>query len=369
MKTEIAVLTSRDSAHQVGRHIQTAEKLSCGKASINVIRPGKLKTSKSTVVYSRNGCKVFEYNVAKTDPIDLGAALYVVAKYTIENDPSVLVNINKPQTLGFAVALVGSLFNVPTVVRMTGETFRQVGLARSWKDKLKVWLLHENLAAWAYSLADKIAPVGVNLKQRLVERGYEASKITAAPQPFDPQHFNKKRDQSTYNDLKEKLGLHPKKTTVLFVGRLSWLKGTDRLVGVIEQVLNRSEKHQFCIVGDGTYKKQLQRWSNKGVIIKGQQPQEKMPNYFHSCDVLIHTSRTDGLPNVVLEALSTGTPVIAYPVGEISEYVSNTFDGIEIIAEKILTRDWTKDRLGSYFTLDKQKKRYRKVLDSKIITE
>lgn len=49
---------------------------------------------------------------------------------------------------------------------------------------------------------------------------------------------------------------------------------------------------------------------------------------FEMCDVLIHPSSTEGLPRVVMEAMSYGKPVIANAVGGITDYVLNNFTGI-----------------------------------------
>ena len=50
-------------------------------------------------------------------------------------------------------------------------------------------------------------------------------------------------------------------------------------------------------------------------------------DFFRACDILIHPSYTEGLPRVCLEALSFGKPVIANPVGGITDVVIHNFTG------------------------------------------
>jgi len=49
---------------------------------------------------------------------------------------------------------------------------------------------------------------------------------------------------------------------------------------------------------------------------------------FAQCDVLVHPSHTEGLPRVVMEAMSFGKPVIGNPVGGMTDYILNNYTGI-----------------------------------------
>ena len=49
--------------------------------------------------------------------------------------------------------------------------------------------------------------------------------------------------------------------------------------------------------------------------------------YFEWCDILVHPSDTEGLPRVVMEAMSMKKPVIANAVGGVTDYILDGFTG------------------------------------------
>lgn len=119
-----------------------------------------------------------------------------------------------------------------------------------------------------------------------------------------------------------------RKKTIGFVGRLSHEKGLNVLNKIVKKVLSSYMDITFLIIGDGPLyplaEKIAAEWKN-GVILTGE-IQDVTP-YYRIMDALILPSKREGLPMVVLEAMSYGVPVIASDVGGISEVISHGFNG------------------------------------------
>jgi len=289
------------------------------------------------------------------DPAGVFSAWRICSDYLKGDEPDLLLNPCKPQTLGLVVARLGESHDIPSIVRMTGETFRQTGLKSDLYGKAKMWLLHEKMAGQAYSKADRILAVGPSLRDSLISKGYERSKISVLPQPFDPAPFRSVKEK---NNLKEELGLEADKKIALFVGRISWYKGGDRLLQIVEKVTGADGQYQFCLVGAGEYEGRFEQFDERSVKLVGEVPHETISSYYGAADVLVFPSRTEGLPNVVLEALAAKLPVVASPVGEIANYVSNIAGSIDEYVDYILEEKWKTDGLPSEFNWENQKRSY-----------
>jgi len=94
--------------------------------------------------------------------------------------------------------------------------------------------------------------------------------------------------------------------TILYVGRVSKEKNIDKLCE-LENLYN------IVVVGDGPYKKNLEQ-KYKRVNFVGYQVGKDLANWYAKSDVLAFTSKVDTFGLVIIEAMSLGTPVAAYPV-------------------------------------------------------
>jgi glycosyltransferase involved in cell wall biosynthesis len=273
--------------------------------------------------------------------------------------PDVLINACQPERLGLIVALVGGALRVPTVVRMTGDGFAKGALAPSALGRAKGWVLHRLMAGAAYRRADYVVPGGRILAAALARHVPRRSgSVVVLPQPVDTRRFHAPAaaDKAA---LKRRLGLDAARRTVLFMGRLSYLKGADRLVEIARRVGQASTGFQFCVVGEGDYANALAALPDGLVRLVGPVPHDEVHVYYQAADLVILPSRTEGLPNVVLEAEACAVPVIATAVGEIPTYVSTLATEPEDYARRILAGDWTVDPLPDDWDWERQAAAYR----------
>lgn len=97
--------------------------------------------------------------------------------------------------------------------------------------------------------------------------------------------------------------------TILYVGRVSKEKGIDDLCKINFGILTV----KIQIVGDGPYRKELET-KYPEVEFVGYKKGKELAQYYRNADVLCFPSRTDTFGIVMIESMSMGTPVAAYPV-------------------------------------------------------
>ncbi|WP_368240932.1 glycosyltransferase [Clostridium perfringens] len=112
---------------------------------------------------------------------------------------------------------------------------------------------------------------------------------------------------------------------ILFVGRLSKRKGLELLMNSL--ALLRCE-YKLIIVGDGPYKKELEKYSkdlkiNENILFKGALNGENLINEYRNADLFVIASYVDCFGLVISEAMSNSMPIIA------SKYVDGAYDLID----------------------------------------
>lgn len=119
---------------------------------------------------------------------------------------------------------------------------------------------------------------------------------------------------------------------VAFIGRLSPGKGVLEFVLCMPSVLRKKPGIRFAIVGEGPLSKEVNgrlRESNleNKVIRPGWVDHNEIASWLNSCRLLVVPSYTEGLPNIILEAMACGTPVLATPVGGIQDLIEDERTG------------------------------------------
>lgn len=112
---------------------------------------------------------------------------------------------------------------------------------------------------------------------------------------------------------------------LLFVGRLSRMKGLDLLLDAFSRLENKAIR--LRLIGPSVPELDVPVLARSlgvedRVEIVGELPQAQIAAYYQAASLLVHPSRSEGLPCVLVEALLSGCPVVATNVGGISELVS-----------------------------------------------
>lgn len=115
-------------------------------------------------------------------------------------------------------------------------------------------------------------------------------------------------------------------TVMLYVGRVSQEKEVQVLVDAyLDLKRDADKKVKLVIVGDGPDRERLQRYAkNSDVIFTGMLSGQALAEAFASADVFCFASQVETFGNVVLEAMASGLPVLAYDYACAKQYLDHT---------------------------------------------
>ena len=166
-----------------------------------------------------------------------------------------------------------------------------------------------------------------DLRVRALALGAPSDRTEVVPYGVDAEVF--KPDATARETKRAALGLERDDPLVFAVGRLVRKKGFEYLVDATAQLAPRWPRLRLVIAGSGDLESELRsRAQTAGLADRVHMPgwvsQHDVPGWLASADVAVVPSvhdeagNVDGLPNVVLEALASGTPLVASRVGGIS---------------------------------------------------
>ena len=203
----------------------------------------------------------------------------------------------------------------------------------------------------ALSNASRVVAVSKALQERVRELGVPQERILVQQNGVDGERFHIRDRVAT----RRALGVPEDEHLVMFVGNLVYEKGPDVLIEALSGVRARSSSDvRVVLIGDGSQKQVLlARCLALGigdrVAFVGRRSPDDVSLWLSASDVLCLPSRREGCPNVVLEALASGRPVVAARVGGVPELL-NDRNGIMVppddagaLAEALaqaFARDW-----------------------------
>lgn len=117
-----------------------------------------------------------------------------------------------------------------------------------------------------------------------------------------------------------------------YIGRLSEEKGVLNFIKAIPDILKKRNEVKFFIGGGGQLKGEIERYLNEynlneKVKMDGWIEHDDLPQYLNELKLIVLPSYTEGLPNIMLEAMACGTPVLATPVGAIPDFIKDGVTG------------------------------------------
>ena len=171
------------------------------------------------------------------------------------------------------------------------------------------------------------------LKHKLIQLGISEQKIKVILNGVNPKKFH----PTPMAEARKTLALNPAEKYLLFIGNIQIEKGLSCLIDAV--ALIKDTPFTLLVVGSGRLeskiKEQIARLGIQSkVIFIGPVAHEMIPLYLSAANLLCLPSLREGCPNIVLESLSCGTPVLGSNVGAVPDMISKPEWGILVEPEK-----------------------------------
>lgn len=212
------------------------------------------------------------------------------------------------------------------------------------------------------------------------------SKLSVIPNGIDLQSIPRSPTRPPWLNTAEAGLLTENSPVLLFVGRLDPQKGILELVKDAGNLL-ADLPHHLVLIGDGPLRAAI----NEAALHSGVENrvhifpwQEEPFAWMHWCELLLLPARYEGMPNVILEAMAIGKPVIAYEVDGTRELIGDSTEAslqlappenaellyrqVSDLATNIELRErlgrYNRSRIANHFQLDEQLQKYLDLYES-----
>lgn len=177
-----------------------------------------------------------------------------------------------------------------------------------------------------------------------------------------------------------------RKNIIGYIGRLSKEKGIINFIESISEICNKTHDFRIFICGEGPLRESIESYIAREnlenlVTLYGWVPHDELPDYLNKLKLLVLPSYTEGLPNIMLEAMACGTPILATPVGAIPDIIKDGETGFimannspECIARNVIralnhsdlerTAENARALVEREFTYEKAVERWREIAES-----
>jgi len=189
------------------------------------------------------------------------------------------------------------------------------------------WMVLENIAS---RLVDKVVAVSHHTRGELMEfEKMAADKVTVIHNGINPRPHAALSPEV----LRREFGIGPESFVIGTVGRLEAQKGLDLLLRSIPAVIAAAPQARFILVGGGTREAELKALSRSlgiedHVVFTGWRTDAIA--LMKRFDCFVQSSNFEGMPMVLLEAMSLAKPIVATAVGGVPEVIEHEHTGLLI---------------------------------------
>ncbi|MHB1937269.1 MAG: glycosyltransferase [Acidobacteriaceae bacterium] len=250
---------------------------------------------------------------------------------------------------GYAAVKIGKVLSVPVVVMGVGSDVHSIGDRFSEMHTRTV--LRE---------ADFVLGISEDLRQRCVAIGAPSEKTRAIVSGCELSVFHV-RDRL---EARKKLHIDPASEAIVYIGRMDAKKGLRELVEAAAELRFKHPNLHVYMVGDGPDRplienaiqaKDAARYIHalRGCTF------DEVAGWMAAADLVTLPSYMEGCPNVILEALACGRPVVATNVGGIPEIMSDEcgrlvpprdYGALAEALASILDRPWDANAISAHWS-------------------
>jgi glycosyltransferase involved in cell wall biosynthesis len=240
---------------------------------------------------------------------------------------------------GHAALLAARRLGVPCVVGALGSDIHV-------RDGLNRWFTRRTIAG-----VDALLTVSENMRRTAIDTfGAAAAKVHTIVNGYNTAVFHPRPQQL----MREKLGVPADARVIAYVGRFVAAKGMRELITVFTTLAARDPKLRLALIGEGVMREELLALVRHAgildrVMLPGGLPPLGVAEWICAADLLCLPSWSEGYPNVVVEAIACGRPVVATDVGGTAEIVNDAcgilvaprnIESLRSGLERALSTDW-----------------------------
>ena len=238
---------------------------------------------------------------------------------------------------GFIGAVLCKVYKIPLVITMQGSD-----MFITKQNPFFKWM-----AIWTLKHTAMVTSVTPTFLPELAALGAPSEKRCLIPNGVDPKVFPPPSHKQLVA-LRKKLSIPADNLIVFALGRIVLKKGFDILIQAFPLVHEEVPNVTLIIGGDGTDLARLKTLAktlnvSENIRFTGTISRADVPAYFHLCDIFTLPAifdpkgNVDGCPNVILEAMACGKPVVASSISGIPIVVKDNETGI-LVEEKHVTQ-------------------------------
>ena len=262
---------------------------------------------------ARRGIEVLPIRTASQwDPRIVNVLLRIIREHKID---IVHAHEYKSDLLAYAVS---RLHRVPIMATVHGL------IRNNWKNRVYIGLDQVVLKRF-----DRVVAVSEETRRMLETHGLKRERLVVIHNGIVVENYARERHPRGF--LRGRLALPKEAVLIGNVGRLSPEKGQRDFLTAAAAVARSHPSARFLLIGSGPDQRSLEDYARScgigdRVFFTGHL-EDVRPSYA-DLDVLALTSHTEGFPNVVLEALCMGVPVLATAVGGVPEIIEDGTTGV-----------------------------------------
>jgi len=247
---------------------------------------------------------------------------------------------------GYAAVKAAHRLGIPAIAGARGSDLRRIAdpITRAWTART----LRE---------VDYVLTVSRDLREIAVGMGASPERSASILNGCDGAIFH----PAPREEARQSVGIQPADRVLLYVGRLAEAKGLAELLAAFETLSQELPDLRLVLVGSGPFEPEIRAAAQRmpgRILLPGDLPPSGVANWMVAADLFCLASHSEGCPNVAIEAISCGCPIVATNVGGTPEVVGDAC-GILVPSRDIprltealraaLSRAWDRDAIHAQF--------------------